>query len=69
MVGTFNALPMVPLDGGFIMKEGIAGLLRRIGKPQFIDRVVLTISMVIFALILLIVTIPSIAGLVTAIGP
>ena len=69
MVGTFNALPMVPLDGGFIMKEGVAGLLRRIGKPQFIDRVVLTISMVIFALILLIVTIPSIAGLAAAVGP
>jgi membrane-associated protease RseP (regulator of RpoE activity) len=64
MVGTFNALPMIPFDGGFIMKEGVEGLLRRLGKPQLADRVVLAISLLIFALILLIVTIPSIAGLI-----
>jgi membrane-associated protease RseP (regulator of RpoE activity) len=66
MVGTFNALPMIPFDGGFIMKEGVGGLLRRLGKPELADRVVLAISLVIFALIILIVTIPSIAGLITS---
>jgi membrane-associated protease RseP (regulator of RpoE activity) len=67
MVGTFNALPMIPFDGGFIMKEGVAGLLRRMGKPQFVDRVVITVSIVIFALILLIITIPSIVELLGAV--
>jgi membrane-associated protease RseP (regulator of RpoE activity) len=65
MVGTFNALPMIPFDGGFIMKEGVAGLLRRLGRPQFLDRVTLIISLAIFALIVLIVTIPLIVRLIT----
>ncbi|MDD1668483.1 MAG: site-2 protease family protein [Methanomicrobiales archaeon] len=69
MVGTFNALPMVPFDGGFIMKEGVAGFLRRLGRPQLIDRVTLTISLVILALIILIVTIPSIANMITILRP
>ena len=69
MVGTFNALPMVPFDGGFIMKEGVTGFLRRIGKPQFADRVVIAVSLVILALIILIVTIPSIAELLTTVQP
>ena len=29
-VGIFNALPMLPFDGGYIFKEGISGLLARI---------------------------------------
>jgi membrane-associated protease RseP (regulator of RpoE activity) len=69
MVGTFNALPMIPFDGGFIMKEGVTGLFRRIGKPQLADRAVLAVSLVILTLIILIVTIPSIAKLLTMVGP
>jgi membrane-associated protease RseP (regulator of RpoE activity) len=69
MVGTFNALPMVPFDGGFIMKEGVAGLFRRLGKPGLVDRVVLAVSLLIFALIILVVTIPSIAKLLAGVGP
>ncbi|HTY52039.1 MAG TPA: site-2 protease family protein [Methanomicrobiales archaeon] len=68
MVGTFNALPMIPFDGGFIMKEGVAGFLRRIGRPQLLDRVTLAVSLVIFALVVLIVTIPLIASAITALG-
>jgi len=69
MVGTFNALPMVPFDGGFIMREGVSGLFRRIGKPQLADRVVLAVSFIILTLIILVVTIPSIAKLLTMVGP
>jgi membrane-associated protease RseP (regulator of RpoE activity) len=29
MVGTFNALPMLPLDGGHMFKDGVLGVLRR----------------------------------------
>jgi membrane-associated protease RseP (regulator of RpoE activity) len=60
IVGTFNALPMVPFDGGFIMREGVGGLLRRLGRPRLIDRVVLAISLVILAMVVLIATIPVI---------
>jgi membrane-associated protease RseP (regulator of RpoE activity) len=69
VVGTFNALPMVPFDGGYIMKEGVEGLLRRIGKPQLADRLVLTVSLVILALIVLIVTLPLIMYLITIMRP
>ncbi len=65
MVGTFNALPMIPFDGGFIMKEGVTGLLRRLGRPRLVDRVILAISLVILAMIVLIVTIP----LIVTVGP
>jgi membrane-associated protease RseP (regulator of RpoE activity) len=60
IVGTFNALPMVPFDGGFIMKEGVTGLTRRLRRPELADRIVLGISLVIVVIVILIVTIPLI---------
>ena len=69
MVGTFNALPMIPFDGGFIMKEGVSGLFRRIGRPQLADRAALAVSLVILALIILVVAIPSIAKLLSLVHP
>jgi membrane-associated protease RseP (regulator of RpoE activity) len=69
MVGTFNALPMVPFDGGFIMKEGVEGLAKRIGKPQFADRIVVAVSLLILALLLLILAIPYIARGLTMFSP
>jgi len=69
MVGTFNALPMVPFDGGFIMKEGVSGLLRRLGRPHLVDRIALVISLLILAMIVLIVTIPLMVSLITTMGP
>ena len=69
MVGTFNALPMVPFDGGFIMKEGVSGLLRRLGRPQLVDRIALVISLLILAMIVLIVTIPLIVSLIATMWP
>lgn len=32
MVGTFNALPMLPLDGGHMYRDGVLALLRRYGR-------------------------------------
>lgn len=69
MVGTFNALPMVPFDGGFIMKEGVSGLLRRLGRPQLVDRIALAISLLILAMIVLIVTIPLIVSIIATVRP
>ncbi|MFW5907501.1 MAG: site-2 protease family protein [Candidatus Natronoplasma sp.] len=31
LVGLFNALPAVPLDGGFIFKDGMNGLVKKLG--------------------------------------
>ncbi len=31
LVGLFNSLPAVPLDGGFIFKDGLEGLIKRFG--------------------------------------
>lgn len=38
--GLFNALPMIPLDGGFIFKEGTERLLSRRGLSRFTDHIV-----------------------------
>jgi membrane-associated protease RseP (regulator of RpoE activity) len=69
MVGTFNALPMVPFDGGFIMKEGVEGLTKRIGRPQLADRIVLATSLLILVLLILILAIPYIAKGLTMFFP
>jgi membrane-associated protease RseP (regulator of RpoE activity) len=69
MVGTFNALPMVPFDGGFIMKEGVEGLMKRLGRPRLADRIVLAISVLILGLLILILAIPYIAKGLTLFFP
>jgi membrane-associated protease RseP (regulator of RpoE activity) len=61
MVGTFNALPMMPFDGGFIMKEGVEGLMKRLGRPRLAGRIVLAISLLILVFLILILAIPYIA--------
>ncbi|TLZ67867.1 MAG: PDZ domain-containing protein [Methanobacteriota archaeon] len=55
MLGATNALPAVPLDGGYIFKDGIEALLSRVRKgiptPQR-DRIVRGVSMTFAFLIL-----------------
>jgi len=62
-VGIFNALPMVPLDGGYIMKEGVHSLLRRRGKEAYADRVVVLFSTLILAMIIAIIAVPYVCRL------
>jgi membrane-associated protease RseP (regulator of RpoE activity) len=31
-VGTFNALPMKPLDGGYVFKDAIDSIIKRVKK-------------------------------------
>ncbi|MDD1657096.1 MAG: site-2 protease family protein [Methanomicrobiales archaeon] len=62
-VGIFNALPMVPLDGGYIMKEGVHSLLRRRGKEAHADRVVVLISTLILTMIIAIIAVPYLCRL------
>ena len=62
-VGIFNSLPMVPLDGGYIMKEGIRSFLRRRGQEAYTDRIVVLFSTVILAMILAIISVPYLCRL------
>src|SRR5438067_6333567 len=55
MLGATNALPAVPLDGGYIFKDGVEGLLSRIRKgisTEQRDRIVTNVSRAFAFLIL-----------------
>jgi len=61
MVGIFNILPMVPLDGGFLFNDAIRSIVTKIKKdipPEKTDKIVSKISLVISLLILLIILSP-----------
>lgn len=61
-VGTFNALPFIPLDGGYIMQEGVTGILERRGRKDLVPFVVSLISSFMVAVMLLLLAIPYIFG-------
>jgi len=64
MLGATNALPAVPLDGGFVFKDGVEALLARFrrGLPaERRDRVVRTVSYA-FALLILALILWQIVG-------
>jgi membrane-associated protease RseP (regulator of RpoE activity) len=58
-VGTFNALPLVPLDGGYIMKEGVDRILDRKGLIQYSGYVVAAVSYEMVAVIIAIFILPK----------
>jgi membrane-associated protease RseP (regulator of RpoE activity) len=60
VVGTFNALPLVPLDGGYIMKEGVDRILDRKGLIRYSGHVVAAVSYLMVAVILAIFILPKI---------
>lgn len=59
VVGTFNALPLVPLDGGYIMKEGIDRILDKKGLIRYSGYVVAGVSYVMLVVILAIFLLPK----------
>jgi len=61
-VGTFNALPLIPLDGGYIMQEGITGIFERRGRADLARYVVGAISTAMIAIIVLLIAVPHILG-------
>ncbi|WAI00785.1 site-2 protease family protein [Methanogenium organophilum] len=61
-VGTFNALPFIPLDGGYIMQEGVTGILEKRGRKDLVPFVVSLISSFMVAVMLLLLVIPYIFG-------
>jgi membrane-associated protease RseP (regulator of RpoE activity) len=58
VVGTFNAIPMVPLDGGYIMREGIGSFLKKRGWERYTENVVLTISWAMLFFLVAVIIIP-----------
>lgn len=61
MVGIFNILPMVPLDGGFLFNDAIRSIVRRIKKDisdEKSDKIVSKISLAVSLTILFIIISP-----------
>ncbi|HOJ96421.1 MAG TPA: site-2 protease family protein [Methanospirillum sp.] len=56
--GLFNALPMIPLDGGFIFKEGTERILSRRGLARYTDHIVGLVSTGMVILMVAIFTLP-----------
>jgi membrane-associated protease RseP (regulator of RpoE activity) len=57
-VGIFNAIPMIPLDGGYIMQEGVRKLLPGKRREPVAKMVVAGISWVMLLMILSIILLP-----------
>ncbi|MFA7694796.1 MAG: site-2 protease family protein [Methanoregula sp.] len=57
-VGIFNALPMVPLDGGYIFKEGVDRLLDRRGLAKYSGYVVGAVSYVMIVALISLIALP-----------
>lgn len=56
--GLFNALPMIPLDGGFIFKEGTNRILNRRGLSKYTDPIVGFVSTSMVVLMVAIFALP-----------
>ncbi|QYZ78812.1 PDZ domain-containing protein [Methanofollis formosanus] len=50
-VGIFNAIPMLPLDGGYILKEGLDRVLEPRGLKRYSQTIMSAITWTFFALI------------------
>lgn len=57
-VGIFNALPMIPLDGGYILKEGVDRLLDRRGLIRYSGQVVGAISSLMLLMLASLILLP-----------
>ncbi len=57
-VGIFNAIPMVPLDGGYILKEGVARLFSGRKIEKYAGFVATSISTIMLVILVSIVALP-----------
>jgi membrane-associated protease RseP (regulator of RpoE activity) len=68
-LGTFNVLPAVPLDGGYIFRDGLASIMRRLGldnkerREKIASSITTAFSVVVLAAILSMILIPQLRGL------
>jgi membrane-associated protease RseP (regulator of RpoE activity) len=63
-VGIFNAIPMVPLDGGYILKEGVERAFERRGWLRFAPVVTTAISTLMVVILLSLIMLPYLFSLV-----
>ncbi|MFA6226173.1 MAG: site-2 protease family protein [Methanoregula sp.] len=59
-VGIFNAIPMVPLDGGYIFKEGVDRLLDRRGLLKYSGYVTGAVSYIMLVVLVSLIALPYI---------
>ena len=57
-VGIFNAIPMIPLDGGYIFKEGLDRLLDRRGLMKYSGYVSSAVSYLMLIVLVSLITLP-----------
>jgi membrane-associated protease RseP (regulator of RpoE activity) len=57
-VGIFNAIPMVPLDGGYIFKEGVDRLLDRRGLLKYSGYVTSIVSSLMLVVLVSLIALP-----------
>jgi membrane-associated protease RseP (regulator of RpoE activity) len=60
VVGTFNALPLVPLDGGYILREGVDRIMDRKGLLKYAGYVSGAVSYLMLAVLVAVVVLPLI---------
>ena len=63
VVGTFNALPLLPLDGGLILKEAVDRILDRRGWIRYSGYVVSAVSYLMLAVLLAVMILPYMMNL------
>ena len=57
-VGIFNAIPMIPLDGGYIFKEGVERLLDRRGLLKYSGYVTSAVSYLMLVVLISLIALP-----------
>ncbi len=57
-VGLCNALPIIPLDGGYILKEGVDRVMERSGFTKYADHVVSAVSFIMLFVLVTVFTLP-----------
>lgn len=57
-VGIFNAIPMVPLDGGYILKEGVDRLLDRRGLMKYSGYISGAVSYLMLVVLISLIALP-----------
>lgn len=57
-VGIFNAIPMIPLDGGYIFKEVVDRLFERRGISRYAPHLVSFVSSLMLVMLVSIIALP-----------
>jgi len=63
-VGIFNAIPMVPLDGGYILKEGVERAFERRGWLRFAPAVTSAVSTLMVVILLSLIMLPYLFSII-----